>query len=47
MIRGFVIFILLNTSAFSKAQSTAGITGVRDTSYNILNEYKHLKTILT
>jgi pectinesterase len=26
------------------AQSTAGITGVRDTSYNILNEYsKHLK----
>ncbi len=45
MKRGFAIFIFLNASTFLKAQSTAGITGVRDTSYNISNEYnKHLKS---
>lgn len=41
-----VSIILLWSCAFSasKGQSTAGITGVRDTSYNILNEYnKHRK----
>src|SRR5690242_9446425 len=31
----FFIFLVL----FSGAQSTAGITGIRDTSYNIANEY--------
>jgi pectinesterase len=44
MIRVVFIFLLLPVFLFSKAQSTAGITGVRDTSYNISNEYnKHLK----
>ena len=41
-----VVFILqlLLAFIFVKAQSTAGITGIRDTSYNISNEYnKHLK----
>lgn len=38
----FIFSLALLTKA--GAQSTAGITGVRDTSYNILNEYnKHLK----
>ncbi|MBL7746137.1 MAG: alpha/beta hydrolase fold domain-containing protein, partial [Chitinophagaceae bacterium] len=44
MKRVVFIFTLLPVFLFSKAQSTAGITGVRDTSYNIQNEYnKHLK----
>jgi pectinesterase len=38
------IFILMCGGFLSTAQSTKGITGIRDTSYNISNEYtKHLK----
>lgn len=45
MKRGVFILQLLLAFVFVKAQSTAGITGVRDTSYNISNEYnKHLKS---
>lgn len=45
MKRAVFILQLLLAFVFVKAQSTAGITGVRDTSYNISNEYnKHLKS---
>lgn len=45
MKRGVFILQLLLAFVFVKAQSTAGITGVRDTSYNISNEYnKHRKS---
>ena len=48
MKRAALIFPLLLAFSFSKAQSTAGITGVRDTSYNILNEFdKNLKNYPT
>ena len=44
MKRAAFIFLLLPAFSFSNAQSHAGITGVRDTSYNMLNEFnKHLK----
>ncbi|MBP6233805.1 MAG: alpha/beta fold hydrolase [Chitinophagaceae bacterium] len=44
MKRAAFIFLLLPAFSFSNAQSYAGITGVRDTSYNMLNEFnKHLK----
>lgn len=40
----FLIWALLATVLPTSAQMTAGITGIRDTSYNITNEYnKHLK----
>ena len=40
----FFITAFISSSIIIIAQSTVGITGVRDTSYNILNEYnKHLK----
>ena len=40
----FFITAFITSSIITIAQSTVGITGVRDTSYNILNEYnKHLK----
>lgn len=40
----FFILALFASSIIANAQSTVGITGVRDTSYNILNEYnKNLK----
>ena len=44
MKRAAFIFPLILVFIFSRGQSTAGITGVRDTSYNIMNEFnKHLK----
>lgn len=40
----FLIIFLAGAVLEAGSQSTAGITGARDTSYNILNEYnKHLK----
>ncbi len=40
----FFIFAFIICYAVSSAQSLAGITGIRDTSYNIMNEYnKNLK----
>src|SRR5262245_13863205 len=39
-----LISLLVTGYVSAYSQSTAGITGVRDTSYNIINEYnKHLK----
>lgn len=35
---GTILFVL--TALFTNAQSTAGITGIRDTSYNVNNELK-------
>lgn len=44
MKKSVIIVQLLLAFAYTGAQSTAGITGTRDTSYNITNEYnKHLK----
>lgn len=44
MFRFILILLLISCCGKSTAQSTAGITGTRDTTYNILNEYnKHLK----
>ncbi|HQX98019.1 MAG TPA: hypothetical protein PLT02_14055, partial [Chitinophagaceae bacterium] len=43
--KSIIFFIVCAISSIiTIAQSTVGITGIRDTSYNILNEYnKHLK----
>ncbi|HQV86952.1 MAG TPA: pectinesterase family protein [Chitinophagaceae bacterium] len=44
MKKSVIIVQLLLAFVYTGAQSTAGITGTRDTSYNITNEYnKHLK----
>lgn len=44
MKRIFLIFIFIAACVCTRAQSTVGLTGIRDTSYNIENEYnKHLK----
>ncbi|HMU47154.1 MAG TPA: pectinesterase family protein [Chitinophagaceae bacterium] len=44
MFRFILILLLIACCSGSTAQSTAGITGTRDTTYNILNEYnKYLK----
>lgn len=38
-----ILFVL--TALFTNAQSTAGITGIRDTSYNVNNELKKTRRI--
>ena len=44
MKKSVIIVQLLLAFVYTGAQSTAGISGTRDTSYNITNEYnKHLK----
>jgi len=44
MKKSFILFSLLVFYSSVKAQFTAGLTGIKDTSYNIQNEYrKHIK----